>query len=293
MKLNEINENYINLLKSSLLNELYIENEAKIVLAVHSIIGNLKLEPSSFLGVKERESALINLLKDNKSSGNTLKLNSKLPDGTFLAVPEARNLTELSHTMIGRKRLDNIQFAIETIIHEDIPGDLIETGIWRGGACIFMKGCLLAFGDNTRTIWAADSFQGVPEPTWEQDAGFDISENVLPILTVSIEEVKELFGRYQLLDDRVKFIEGWFRDTLPNAPIEKLSLLRLDGDLYESTMDALIPLYDKVVKGGFIIVDDYHSCPPCKKAITDFMAQNNIQIPLITVDGHAVYWRKN
>jgi len=288
-----INENYLNLLKSSLLNELYIENEAKIVIAVHAIFGNFKLEPSNFFSVKEKESALIELLKDNKSKGNTITVNTRQQDGTLLQSPEARNLIELSHTMIGRKRLDNIQFAIETIIHEDIPGDLIETGIWRGGACIFMKGCLLAFGDNTRTIWAADSFQGVPEPTWEQDAGFDISEKFLPILTVSIEEVKELFGRYQLLDDRVKFLEGWFRDTLPNAPIEKLSLLRLDGDLYESTMDALIPLYDKVAKGGFIIVDDYYSCPPCKKAITDFMAQNNIQVPLIKIDGQSVYWRKN
>ena len=288
----KLNKNYINLLKSSLLNELYIENEAKIVVAVHAMYGNVRLEPSSFLGIKNQE-FLIGQIKDNKSTGNTLKVNSRQQDGSYKSAPEARNLIELSHTMIGRKRLDNIQFAIETIIHEDIPGDFIETGIWRGGACIFMKGCLLAFGDNTRTIWAADSFQGVPEPTWEQDAGFDISENVLPILTVSIEEVKELFDRYQLLDDRVKFLEGWFRDTLPNAPIEKLSLLRLDGDLYESTMDALIPLYDKVVEGGFIIVDDYFSCPPCKKAITDFMAQNNIQTPLITIDGHSVYWRKN
>ena len=165
MKLNEINENYINLLKSSLLNELYIENEAKIVVAVHAMYGNLKLEPSSFLGIKN-QAFLIDQIKDNKSTGNTLKVNSRQPDGSYLTVPEARNLTELSHTMIGSKRLDNIQFAIETIIHEDIPGDFIETGIWRGGACIFMKGCLLAFGDNTRTIWAADSFQGVPEPTW-------------------------------------------------------------------------------------------------------------------------------
>ena len=79
-----------------------------------------------------------------------------------------------------------------------------------------------------------------------QDANFDISKSVLPVLAVSIEEVKELFQRYGLLDDQIEFLQGWFKDTLGQAPVEKIAMLRLDGDLYESTMGELAPLYDKV-----------------------------------------------
>jgi len=78
-----------------------------------------------------------------------------------------------------------------------------------------------------------------------QDANFDISKSVLPVLAVSIEEVKELFQRYGLLDDQIEFLQGWFKDTLGQAPIEKIAMLRLNGDLYESTMGELAPLYDK------------------------------------------------
>jgi O-methyltransferase len=124
------------------------------------------------------------------------------------------------------------------------------------------------------------------------NAGFDISRNVLPILAVPLEEVRELFARYDLLDEQVRFLKGWFKDTLAAAPIEHLAILRLDGDLYESTMDALNPLYDKVVSGGFVIIDDYASCPPCKLAIHDFRAQRGIDEAMQVVDGHAVYWRK-
>jgi len=85
----------------------------------------------------------------------------------------------------------------------------------------------------------------------------------MPVLAVPLEEVQALFRRYDLLDAQVRFLKGWFKDTLAGAPIERLALLRLDGDLYESTMDALVPLYDKVSPGGFVIVDDYYSCAPC------------------------------
>lgn len=80
----------------------------------------------------------------------------------------------------------------------------------------------------------------------------------------SLEEVQENFRRYNLLDDQVQFLKGWFCDTLPTAPIEKLAVLRLDGDLYESIMDGLNALYDKVSPGGFIIVDDYGDFEPCR-----------------------------
>jgi O-methyltransferase len=169
---------------------------------------------------------------------------------------------------------------------------MIETGVWRGGATIFMRGLLAAHGINDRVVWVADSFQGVPPPTHPQDANFDLSAKVYPFLTVSRKEVQGLFERYGLLDDQVKFLEGWFKDTLASAPIETLSILRLDGDLYESTMDALNPLYAKVTTGGFIIVDDYYSCPPCKRAVDDFRATKGISDEMFKIDDQSVFWRK-
>jgi hypothetical protein len=114
----------------------------------------------------------------------------------------------------------------------------------------------------------------------------------LPILAVGLDDVIELFDRYELLDDKVNFIKGWFKDTLTKAPIEKLAVLRLDGDLYESTMDALNPLYDKVSPGGFIIVDDYLAFLPCKLAIDEFRLTHNINDKIIHIDTQSIFWRK-
>jgi O-methyltransferase len=198
-------------------------------------------------------------------------------------------------TMIGIKRLDNIQHCIETIISEGVPGDLVETGVWRGGASIFMRAALEAFGDHSRILWCADSFRGLPAPNtqkYPQDSGLKF--HLKPVLAVSLDEVKKNFRKFDLLDDRVKFLPGWFKDTLPNAPISAISVLRLDGDMYESTMDALNPLYPKLSPGGFVIVDDY-GIPEdsCRRAIHDFRATHGISEPIIDIDGWGAYWRKN
>ena len=293
MKTNHLAETYINHLKSSLLNKIYIESEAKLVHVFNSILNNEKLEYKDFFNSKKSKTAnYLPLLNQIKKSGDVVTLNRRTEDGKLEPANALRNITEIAHTMIGEKRLDNIKFCIETVLKENVPGDFIETGVWRGGACIFMRGILKAYDVSDRIVWCADSFDGVPEPSWPQDSNFNISKSVLPVLAVPLEEVQELFQRYGLLDEQVKFLEGWFKDTLGEAPINKISILRLDGDLYESTMDALTPLYEKVQSGGFIIVDDYESCPPCKAAIVDFRQQNNIVASLEVIDGHSVYWRK-
>jgi O-methyltransferase len=286
---------YLDLLKKSLLNELYVENEARLLHTFLTMLENRPLEYNHFfnINITRIRPNIIDALRTNKLNGEYTLLKYAAADGTIKAAPELRNITELSHTMIGRKRLENVQFCAETALADSIKGDFIETGIWRGGTCIFMRGILAAYGVTDRTVWAADSFEGVPPPTWPEDEGFDISSSVLPVLAVSLDEVRELFSRYDLLDDNVKFLKGWFKDTLPAAPIERLAILRLDGDLYESTMDALVPLYDKVGPGGFVIVDDYGSCPPCKHAIDDFRSQRGISDTLQTIDAQGVYWRKS
>lgn len=140
--------------------------------------------------------------------------------------------------MIGIRRLDNLQDCLIDVLERRIPGDLIETGVWRGGAAIFMRAVLKVFDDTTRMVWVADSFQGLPDPErypadegtfyWEQEE-----------LAVPFETVKANFTRYGLLDGQVRFLPGWFKDTLFTAPMERLAVLRLDGDMYESTMVAL------------------------------------------------------
>jgi len=282
---------YIALLKKSLINELYIENEARVVLVVDSLLNRRAFELGHLSGIG-REVALLSLLRKAKDDGSSVILRTRKPDGTSAPVAEMRNFTELSHTMVGRKRLDNIQTCIETVLADEIPGDFLEAGVWRGGSCIFMRGVLAAYGIADRIVWAADSFEGVPPPTHPHDEGIDLSAGVLPILAVPLEEVQALFKRYDLLDAQVRFLKGWFKDTLATAPIERLAVLRLDGDLYESTMDALVPLYDKVSTGGFVIVDDYYSCAPCGRAIDEFRGTRSISTPLQKIDEQSVFWRK-
>lgn len=203
----------------------------------------------------------------------------------------------LAHTMIGLKRLENIQECVEHIIEKRIPGDLIETGVWRGGACIFMRAILRAYGVSDRTVWLADSFAGLPEPgershSTDKCLGSSISIAALNdlLLSVPMETVKENFSRYDLLDEQVRFLKGWFRETLPAAPIDVLALIRLDGDMYESTMDALTNLYPGVSAGGFVIVDDY-SIESCREAVQDYRREHGIDAPLTEIDWSGVFWR--
>ena len=198
-----------------------------------------------------------------------------------------------AHTLVGFERLDNIRYCVETAVSDNVPGDLIETGVWRGGSCIFMRGVLKALGVTDRVVWVADSFEGLPKPDAENYPADDGNRlHTYDELAVSLEAVKDTFDRYGLLDDQVKFLKGWFRDTLPGAPIEKLAVLRLDGDMYESTMDALTNLYDRVSPGGFVIVDDYGAYDYCRKAIHDFREERGISDEIHSIDWTGVYWRK-
>lgn len=197
-----------------------------------------------------------------------------------------------AETMIGTRRLDNLHFCVCDVLRRGVPGDLIETGVWRGGATIFMRGALKAYDDATRVVWAADSFEGFPKPNekFAADRGADYWKDS-HWLAVSLEEVQENFRRYSLLDERVRFLKGWFKDTLPNAGIERLAVMRLDGDMYESTMDALVPLYPRLSSGGYCIIDDY-ALPECRAAVDDFRRRENITEELQKIDWSGVFWQR-
>ncbi|WP_421841971.1 TylF/MycF/NovP-related O-methyltransferase [Mycobacterium sp.] len=198
-----------------------------------------------------------------------------------------------AETMIGMQRLTSLQRCVETVLTDDIPGDLIECGVWRGGACILMRAVLAAYADETRCVWLADSFEGLPRPdTANYTADKWMRGDLLSgILAVSETEVRANFQRYGLLDDQVRFLPGWFKDTLHDAPIDRIALLRLDGDLYESTIQALDALYPRLSPGGFCIIDDYQILA-CRKAVTDYRAKHEVTAEIVDIDGSAVLWRK-
>jgi len=195
--------------------------------------------------------------------------------------------------MVGLARLDSLQACTTDVLKEGVPGDFVETGVWRGGSSIFMRGVLAAYGDVSRRVWVADSFCGLPSPNaalYPTDAGIDLSGT--SALSIGLPTVKHNFEKYGLLDSQVEFLVGWFKDTLPSAPIEQLSVIRLDGDLYESTMDALTALYPKLSIGGYLIVDDFGCMDTCRRAVTDYRAAHDITEKIESIDWTGVFWRR-
>ena len=156
-----------------------------------------------------------------------------------------------------------------------------------------MKALLKEQNILNKTIWLADSFQGLPKPNTKQYPADQLSNlHTQKILTVSRDEVETNFKKFDLLDDRVIFLEGWFKDTLPGIKTDKFALLRLDGDLYESTHLALEHLYPKLSPGGYIIIDDYNAFPYCKSAVDQYRTDHNITAKMIKIDAESVYWKK-
>jgi Macrocin-O-methyltransferase (TylF) len=194
-------------------------------------------------------------------------------------------------SMIGAKRMENVRSECERVLREGVPGDFMETGVWRGGACIMMRAVLYAYGLSDRQVIAADSFAGFPMPRAAADTGFQLQAHNKDF-AVSLEEVKATFARYGLLDEQVVFLEGLFKDTLPSAPVEHLALLRLDGDMYESTRDGLVHLYSKLSPGGTLIADDYYLFEAQRRAVDEFRAAHAIVEPIMQIDHFGAYWIK-
>jgi len=199
-----------------------------------------------------------------------------------------------AHTMLSQERLTNVRTLVEATLRDGVPGDYIETGIWRGGTCILMRAVLAAHGVKDRRVVCADSFEGLPPPSPgvkqdRRDRLFAFEE-----LAVSVEQVKANFAAYDLLDGQVVFLKGFFRDTLPTLPASsRFALIRLDGDMYESTMDALTNLYDKLSPGGYCIIDDYGALNSCRQAVHDYLDRKGLKPEINVVDVTGVWWRKD
>lgn len=247
----------------------------------------IELIKKCILGYIYEDPAQASFVKPNDPSFSPIAFDTEVRDSGL-------DWPSQAHSMIGLKRMENIQHCVESVLENNIAGDMVETGVWRGGACIFMRALLKANNIQDKAVWVCDSFEGLPPANKEKyplDGGFEFSK-FNDQLAISLEEVKDNFKKYGLLDDQVKFLKGWFSETLPTAPIEKISILRLDGDMYESTMDALVNLYSKLSVGGYCIIDDW-SILMCASAVNDFRAEQNIEDNLIKIDETGAYWKKS
>ena len=283
-------ERYLDLLKSILVNETYVELEAQLLMSVICAAKGLVMGLPDFQALRD-DRAFLDQLLQAKQSGETILLDTVGNPASPGAEEGLRNYTEFSFTLVGRKRLDHLQGCVDDVLDREVPGDLLEAGVWRGGCCILMRAVLEARSCGDRRVWAADSFSGLPAPETEQDSDYTMDATELPVLAVTRQEVEENFRRFDLLDEQVRFLPGWFEDSLPDAQTGPLSLLRVDCDLYSSTRTVLETLYPRVSRGGWVIIDDYGILPPCQLAVDEYRAQHGISAEFERIDSHAVCWR--
>jgi O-methyltransferase len=200
-----------------------------------------------------------------------------------------------AETMVGVHRLRHLAACVAQLVRDGVPGDLLEAGVWRGGSCMVMRAALRAMGEESKTIWAADSYAGFPEQDFTLAAAVDAEDTCayrFPLISVGLPVVQRNFERYGLLDDRVRFVPGWFHETLPGLDVGELALLRVDGDLYDSTWAPLDAMYPKLAVGGYCIVDDYGDVSACRDAVDEYRRVHGITEPIQWIDTDAVYWRK-
>ncbi len=199
--------------------------------------------------------------------------------------------------------LSNVYDLSTLVERNNVPGSLVECGVWRGG-CAAVMATVAARAKSHRKIWLFDSFEGMPEAT-QEDVGEEakrlargmMNGNLSPVgaNVASVDDVKTLFfKKLRLQEKAVSIVKGWFQNTLPRykRQIGSIAILRIDGDWYESTKVCLEQLYDNVVKGGYVIIDDYGYYPGCKKAVDQFVTGRQLEVDLIPVDYSRVYFRK-
>lgn len=270
---------YLDLLERSVLNEIYLDDELRIVYLRACLLGKESFDPAVLHDIRDRRRPEFDRLVASRKVGQFFDRNI--------------HNSGYNHSMMGRARLDSLRECLDLVRRENVPGDVIECGVWRGGGCVFMAGYLKAYGMTDRRVFVADSFEGLPRPSAPADAGLDLSKDLYPELAVGLETVRETFAAYGLNGDNVQYLKGWFKDTLPALHGQRFALLRMDGDLYESTMDILTNLYDKVVPGGIVIVDDFGAVEACRLAVTTFFSGRGLAQPeLNKIDWTGVWFRK-
>ena len=275
----KVRRRYLDLLARALVNLIYPEHELRV--------DHLEREGARPTAIAQRR-----LMRDIRYAH--AEQFTELIEAKRDGLPWRGRPSPDAHTMIGLRRLENLERCAVRVFADEVPGDFLEAGVCRGGASVFLRALQVAYDEEARVTWVADSFAGLPEPSHPVDvaAGLDFSEPRQPWLAASLPAVRETFATYDLLSDGVRFLPGWFAESLPDAAVERLALLRIDADLHSSTSEALTALYDRVSPGGYVVVDDYNSVEACRVAVDGFLAARGIRAEIRPIDRNAVFWRK-
>ncbi len=267
---------YLDLLKGALLDEHYLENELRIEHLTRCLERGVPADPNKLRDPQRQ-------MRDELRHWIAARRAGRLRDD------DDSPASYFPYTDMGRVRLDHLQQCVEVIQRESVQGDLVECGTGRGGGAIFLRGAIEAFDAIDRKVYVADEFRSTPITATGGDglgggAGF-------PDLGADLNTVRDGFDRFGLLDDRVRFLLGRLGETLADAPIEKIALLRVGQAPGHDLEDALESLYDKVTLGGFVVLDDYAS-DEAKLVIDEFRGRRRIADPLERVDWVGAAWRK-
>ncbi len=207
---------------------------------------------------------------------------------------DGRDWPDNALTMTGLRRLDSLQACVESVVADGVAGDLIEAGAWRGGSSILMRATLDVLGADDRTVWVADSFQGFPVPEKhdvEEDRELVADLGGLEYLSPTLEQVRGYFERFGVSQD-VRFVPGFFEETMRSLQGQTWSVVRLDADTYKATLLTLEALYPGLSVGGYLISDDYSLLPACRRAIDEFRRAHDITEPIEEIDFNAIRWRR-
>lgn len=194
------------------------------------------------------------------------------------------------YSMCESKDIDQIKILLENIIRNNIPGCIVETGIWKGGMAMWMK-AILMHHNNNRNIYLYDIFGKFPPPSNPKDNYIHSITDVLFEHAPTVTDVQHNFQKFGLFDSDIKFIIGDIINTVPQNQLDQIALLHCDSDYYESTKVVLENFYWKISKGGYIIIDDYNNeYLACKQAVDEFRTKYNIYTPIIKISEGSVYW---
>ena len=237
---------------------------------------------------------ILNGKKSKKAPAEpVLDLSVVVPDST----PFERELIQQTAqtTMTSPERLLALIRAVEYVVTNQIEGDVVECGVWRGGSMFAAARSLLHFGDWSRRLWLYDTFEGMSIPT-ERDVDMsgvparellindDIHDPKGVWCLSTLEEVKKHLEESCYPEKQICYIEGKVEQTLPETTPEKISILRLDTDWYESTRCELEYLFPLLSSGGILIIDDYGHWQGCRKAVNEYFSSRGIRIFLSRID---------